>query len=152
MLGDNLSFNYPKDVRFECTRCALCCGDTDTRVRHILLLQHEAETISRITSKPIEEFARKTTGRRPYAYEMKKTATKGKCQFLKDKTCIIYRSRPLICKFYPFQLKTARTGQGTFSNTKECLGVGKGVQLRRSYFEVLFEEAYDRLTAERCQA
>lgn len=152
MLGDNVSFSYPKDVRFECTRCALCCGDTETRVRHILLLEHEAETISRITSKPIDEFARKTTGRRPYAYEMKKTAAKEKCLFLNDKTCIIYPSRPLICRFYPFQLSTATARQSTFSKTKECPGIGKGVQLRRSYFKVLFEEAQNRLTAERCQA
>lgn len=152
MLGDNVSFSHPKDVHFECTRCALCCGDTKTRVRRILLLKSEAEAISRITSKTITEFARKTTGNKLYAYEMKKTAAQGKCLFLMDKTCTIYPSRPLICRFYPFQLKTARMGQSTFSDTRECPGIGKGAQLRKGYFEALFEEANDRLAAERVQA
>jgi Fe-S-cluster containining protein len=114
-------------------------------------LKSEAETISRITSKTIEDFTRKTADHKLYAYEMKKTDIQGKCVFLKDKTCTIYPWRPLICRFYPFQLRTARTRHSTFSCTEECPGVRKGAQLGKSYFEALFEEAKDRLAAQSSQ-
>lgn len=146
-----MSFRHPRGVRFQCTRCALCCGNTETRVRHIVLLKSEAEQIARITSRPIEQFAKNVEGHLPYAYEMKKTATEGKCLFLRDTTCIIYASRPLICRFYPFQLETAGNGKSTFSYTEECLGIGEGRQLRRSYFERLFEEVHKRLGGDKAK-
>ena len=39
-----------------------------------------------------------------YSYEMKKNK-KGKCFFLKENQCCIYEFRPIICRFYPFELK-----------------------------------------------
>lgn len=47
----------------------------------------------------------------------------GKCVFLKNNQCIIYAQRPLICRFYPFELKTAENGVHTFTVTVECPGV-----------------------------
>jgi hypothetical protein len=145
MPGNAVSFDYPKGIPFRCTKCAFCCGDTKTRVRHILLLKKEAERMSEIISKPIEEFATKIEGHEPYVYEMRKTAGEGKCVFLEEKTCTIYELRPLICRFYPFQLETARGKKYKFFCTKECLGIGKGRQLGENYFEDLFQQACEQL-------
>lgn len=140
----DLGFLYPKNVRFECTRCILCCGDTETRVRRILLLELEAQRISDRTSKPVDDFARRIKGNAPYVYEMRKTES-GKCLFLKKDLCAIYPWRPLICRYYPFQLKMRKSGVYDFSFSPECPGVGKGERLREDHFEKLFQEARDML-------
>jgi len=134
-----VSFNYPRNVRFRCLKCARCCGDTETRVRYILLLKCEAERIAEATSKSIMEFAQKIEGQAPYVYKMKKTQHDGKCVFLKNERCTIYRLRPLICRFYPFELKTTESGEHEFHFTQECLGIGEGKRLTKKYFEDLLK-------------
>jgi len=141
-----LSFEYPKHVRFVCKRCAICCGDTKEKVRQILLLRIEAEYISRKTSKSIGGFAEKIEGFKPYAYLMKKTK-EGKCIFLKDNLCTIYEIRPLICRFYPFQLENKGNNKFAFTYTNECSGIGKGPQLKKKFFENLFKESARIMTA-----
>jgi len=135
-----LKFDYPKNVYFKCERCALCCGDSKNRVRSILLLKIEAERISEKTLKDIDGFAEKIEGFEPYIYQVKKTKD-GKCIFLKDNSCTIYQIRPLICAFYPFELKEVGSNRYTFAYTDECPAIGKGPQLKRSYFERLFKKA-----------
>ena len=145
MPGHAASFDYPKDIRFRCKKCALCCGDTKTRVRHVLLLKKEAERMSEITSKSTEEFATEIEGHEPYVYEMVKGGEEGKCFFLEENACTIYKLRPLICRFYPFQLRAAEDGKYKFFCTRECLGVGEGKKLGKGYFENLFRQALEQL-------
>lgn len=139
------SFSYPKSVRFQCTKCALCCGDTKSRTRHILLLRIDAQTISKAISKPVDTFATEIEGHEPYVHEMRKTGKEGKCFFLKGRNCSVYELRPLVCKFYPFELTTTKDGKHRFLCTEECPGMGKGKKLGRNYFENLFKRAYDQL-------
>ncbi|MGB8781183.1 MAG: YkgJ family cysteine cluster protein [Candidatus Bathyarchaeia archaeon] len=144
MSRTHTNFAYPKNVRFQCTRCGLCCGDAEARARHILLLKKEAQRISETTSRPVEDFACRTEGREPYVYEMRKSIS-GKCLFLEKDTCIIYASRPLVCRYYPFQLRTLRNGRLVFSSTKECPGIGRGKLLGKVYFEELFRLARNQI-------
>lgn len=138
--GGWLNFDYPRNIRFRCLKCALCCGDTTKRVRHVLLSKIEAERIAEAIGKPTQEFATKIEGRAPYTYEMRKTMREGKCIFLNDKRCTIYPLRPLICRFYPFQLKITANGKHEFLRTRECQGVGKGKRLTKNYFENLLQQ------------
>ncbi|MCW4033872.1 MAG: YkgJ family cysteine cluster protein [Candidatus Bathyarchaeota archaeon] len=132
-------FEYPKHVSFNCSLCARCCGDTEDRVRQILLLQMEAQRISNATGLGIEKFATKVSGSEPYIYRMRKPVD-GKCFFLKESRCTIYSIRPLICRFYPFQLKNLGNNRYVFSYTNKCLGIGKDPQLTRDFFENLFNQ------------
>lgn len=134
---DAYDFDYPRGVRFACEKCALCCGDTAVRVRHIRLLRVEAERIMRFTGKSVGLFAEKVVGFEPYIFEMRKNVD-GKCVFLEGNQCSIYGVRPLICVFYPFELKEAGEGKFVFSFTAECPAVGKGHKLGKVYFEKLF--------------
>jgi Fe-S-cluster containining protein len=120
-------------------KCAICCGDTKYKVRTVLLLKIEAQRISKKTLKDISEFAEKIEGFEPYVYQMKKIEDE-KCIFLKNDLCSIYKMRPLVCMFYPFELKEAENGRCAFAYTDECPAIGKGSQLRRIYFERLFEK------------
>jgi Fe-S-cluster containining protein len=122
-------------------RCALCCGNTETRIRHILLLKREAELVSEATSRSIEEFATEVESREPYIYEMRKTCKEGKCIFLEDNQCKIYSLRPLICRFYPFELKVTNNRRHEFRHTDECPGIGKGKQpLKKEFFKNLLRQ------------
>ena len=138
-MADILEFDYPKKVRFRCEKCALCCGDTEDRVRRILLLEIEAKGISQKTHRSVNDFAEKLNGFGPYIYTMKKTED-GKCVFLKDDLCTIYHTRPLICRFYPFELKEDENRKHVFAYTDECPAIGKGPYFGKSYFERLFKK------------
>ena len=118
----------------------MCCGDTKEKNRHILLLRTEAEQIAKATSQPIFKFAVKIKDQAPYSYEMKKRED-GKCVFLENDRCTIYSLRPLICRFYPFELKVLHNRKYTFLYTKECPGINKGRLLSEGYFRKMFRLA-----------
>ena len=140
-----VDFTCPNNVVFECSKCGLCCGDTKEKTRHILLLDSEANLISTKTCLPKHEFTQEITGKTPYCYEMKKSS-EGKCTFLKNNECTIYLLRPLICRFYPFELKFEQDkDQHVFGFTFECPGIGKGKIMCKRDFEELFLLAQTRL-------
>ena len=143
--GVRARFDFPRDVAFRCTRCVVCCGDTKSRKRHILLLARNAEAIAKAVLKPVDRFATEVKGCEPYVYEMKKTEQMGKCFFLNGENCNIYGMRPLVCRFYPFELTATKQGKPRFLFAEECPGIGRGKRLERVYFEKLFELAYDQL-------
>ncbi len=75
---------------------------------------------------PKQVFTIQIVDKTPYCYEMKKNS-EGKCLFLKDNQCSIYALRPLICRFYPFELKfDPEKDQHVFDFTLECPGISKG--------------------------
>ena len=147
-----MSFDYPVALRFECTKCGICCGDTKEKTRHILLLGAEAEQIATATSQEIQRVAEKIEGKAPYIYEMKKTIENGKCVFLSKNSCTIYPLRPLICRFYPFELTTGTNRKYIFRYTKECPSIGKGKTLSKNYFKELFQMARTKTNNYNCRS
>jgi uncharacterized protein len=139
-----MEYTYPPNVGFTCNCCGLCCGDTSQKTRHILLLESETEEISVQSGLPIEEFTVET-GSTPYVYEMKKPID-GKCFFLKDNQCRIYTTRPLICRFYPFELHfDPDKNIHVFSYTQECPNINKKDTMAKKDFDELFLLAKQRL-------
>lgn len=141
-----MEFEYPRNLRFECDRCTICCGDTTQRIRSILLMLIEAERISNHTGQKIEDFAEKIGPSQPYTHCMRKNSD-GKCVFLSIDSCAIYVERPLVCRFYPFELKGSVGGKHVFGYTNECPCVGSGRKLTKRYFVDLFRQS--RQTTER---
>jgi Fe-S-cluster containining protein len=119
--------------------------DTRTHVRRVFLLKEEAKHISTVSRKPAEEFTVEVVGHEPYACEMKKTLEDKKCIFLDGDSCRIYAVRPLVCRFYPFQLSKGKGQKYSFSVTAECPGVGRGEILKKAFFEDLFRQACKKL-------
>jgi Fe-S-cluster containining protein len=140
-----VSFTYPASKKFECNKCGLCCGDTKQKTRHILLLETEAKKIAAHFSILILDFSTEIKDKHPYVYEMKKT-NEGKCVYLKDNQCSIYTLRPLICRFYPFELKFDKDkGLHNFDFTLECSGINQGKVLNEKDFKKLFALAQESL-------
>ena len=140
-----VEFTYPSNLLFDCSKCGLCCGDTKQKTRHILLLKSETSDISAKINLPIEDFAEQIKDKEPYCFEMKKP-NEGKCFFLKDNQCSIYMLRPLICRFYPFELKfDPNKNLHVFDFTLECLAISRGKIMTAKDFEELFALAKERL-------
>ena len=140
-----MEFTYPNNLLFDCNKCGLCCGDTKQKTRHILILTSEANDISTKINLPVENFAEQIKDKTPYCYEMKKPK-ESKCYFLKDNQCSIYTLRPLICRFYPFELKFDRNKNlHVFDFTFECPTINKGKIMTEKDFEELFALAKERL-------
>lgn len=139
-----MDFDYPPDIGFACNNCGICCGDTPKKTRRVLLLNSDAKKIASHTKKAISEFAVKLEKNLPYIYEIKKNPQNGKCLFHQNNHCSIYLHRPLICKFYPFELKADENKKYTFKVTSECPGVfcldtlKGGEILGKHYFRGLF--------------
>ena len=134
-----MKLSYPKNIRFECQRCAKCCGDTLERKRNILLLEPEAGQISAVTKLEPAEFSNPSSGTAPYRYVMNKK--EGKCIFLKSTDCHIYPHRPLICRFYPFSLEQLGAESYEFKVSEECPGVGLGKVIKEEDFAAMLAEA-----------
>ncbi len=140
-----MDFTCPNNLLFECSKCGLCCGDTKQKIRHVLLLESEANEISTETGLPKRDFTKQITDKAPYYYEMKKDQ-EGKCFFLKKRQCSIYVLRPLICRFYPFELKFDKEkNKHVFNFTFECPEIGEGKRMTEKSFEELFLLAQERL-------
>ncbi|HTY74002.1 MAG TPA: YkgJ family cysteine cluster protein [Candidatus Nanoarchaeia archaeon] len=141
-----MSFTYPKNIWFVCSKCGLCCGDTQKKTRHVLLLKQEVKRIADQTQQPVNSFAKEASGNAPYLFEMKKNPDSSMCIFLKDNVCSIYDNRPLVCRFYPFELSTTEKGEFVFKETDECpslscLEFKNAKKLGFPFFAALFELA-----------
>ncbi len=106
--------------------------------------------ISECTKRGVASFALETSGKTPYIYEMRKDPRTGKCVFLKDDRCAIYGERPLICRFYPFELTTQKDGTYVFTVTSECPGIRSlskqgGKELDDDFFRGLLRLATSEL-------
>ena len=132
---------YPQGLSWECTRCAKCCGDTPDHIRRILLLDAEAEHISRQTGAQITHFAEAIDDADSYTLVMRKK--EGHCIFLKEGACRIYEVRPLVCRFYPVWLKHEGS-HNIFGIDDSCSGFGKGRCLDRDYYVSLLRLAQAR--------
>jgi Fe-S-cluster containining protein len=140
-----VDFLYPENLQFECNRCGICCGDTQEKTRHIIMLESEAKEIQEKTGLNLGEFCFEVSDKQPYRFEMKKQAN-GKCLFLKPEGCCIYEFRPLICRFYPFELKFDEAKQAyVFNPTVECPAINQGKLLNENDFRKLFLLAQERL-------
>jgi Fe-S-cluster containining protein len=112
------------------------------------MLRTEAEKISDGTKQPISKFTVKVEDKLPYVYEMAKTK-EYVCVFLKENQCTIYALRPLVCRFYPFELKTNEAGIPQFIATDECPGLRKGRVISEQNFRRLFRLARGTVKGER---
>jgi Fe-S-cluster containining protein len=101
------------------------------------MLKSEAQEIQEQTELNIDEFCSEITDKQPYMFEMK--LHDDKCFFLKPDGCSIYTFRPMICKFYPFELKFDETQQKyVFTATTECPALNQGERLTQTDFKLLF--------------
>ncbi|AEH07539.1 YkgJ family cysteine cluster protein [Methanothermococcus okinawensis] len=110
-----------KGIAWTCLMCGKCC-DSPT------VTKKDIANISGYLKIPFEETVKKYLTYFDGTYgELKEV--KGKCIFLKDNKCSIYKVRPLICRLRPYspQLKNGKlilTYDGWFLNNCPGLFIG----------------------------
>lgn len=137
-------FVFPNEIIWKCQRCTLCCKDSCKHIRHIKLLKQEGIALSHKIKVPIEHFAVPTLDK-TYSHEILKD--NGKCIFLKDNICKIYDNRPLVCRFYPFEMKLIEKDvYHILFSGKKCNAIDKGKKLNKYFFRELAKNALKNFT------
>jgi len=147
VLGRKVS--HPTRVCWRCQRCSECCRDAPNHLRRIRLLPMEAVEISKETSIPVEQFACETQDQ-TYRYEMSKP--NGACYFLNGNQCRLYDHRPLVCRFYPFEMKNEEGSLKILFAGEGCVGRSRGQRLGERFFRRLATEAIEKLNQQPCQS
>ena len=138
----NYTITYPAGIRWTCLKCAECCRDIAGHKRRIRLLAAEAEDISKGHGIETTKFVTPIS-RDVYCYEMQKT--NGECIFLSDSSCKVYACRPLVCRFYPFELREESETLKILLTGERCPGINRGGYLQESFFNGLASVAIERL-------
>jgi len=133
--SDEGEVRYPVHTRWTCVRCTNSCRDLPGRRRNILLASRDIERITNVTRLTAKEFS--VPSRAPAPYERKMKKRKGRCIFLQGSRCSIYRSRPLICRFYPFCLRPSGAKALEVGFDLRCSGIGKGPKRGERFFRSL---------------
>lgn len=138
-----MALKYPRNVSWVCQGCAMCCMNSESRERRIMLLEPEAEDIAGFTGLKLDEFSVSMKGPEPYIRVIRKKDES--CWFLRNRRCSIYSVRPLTCRFYPFSLNS-EGNVAVFKVTDEpCPGLGLGSPLKKPFFNQLLSLASKRL-------
>lgn len=108
-----------QEIGFECTRCGRCCRGTDEDPHTATVFPDEVREIQQETGESWEASARPMpfgvrTGQGETFEWALQTKESGNCTFLETDgahtRCTIYRTRPLLCRTYPFSLALPGTG------------------------------------------
>jgi len=131
--------NFPKDILFDCTICAECCRDSGKHRRRIIFSEKEAEEISLASGISKATFSVRSGRKDAYSRRMRKIS--GNCFFLniESRLCRIYEKRPLVCRFYPFELR--EDGSWACAKPSDCEGLGRGEVVRPAHFRRLLKRA-----------
>lgn len=109
---------------FTCIRCGACCQESEPDSNLVMVGPDEVRKIMAATSLSFEEVAEPypdiiREGELKYTFGWVIRRIRNQCQFLKQGRCIIYETRPWICRTYPFMLV-----QGNLT-VSPCNGVGQ---------------------------
>ena len=135
---------FPTHVRWTCVRCTNSCRDLPDQRRKILLTSTDIARITNATRLTPKEFSASSRASAPYERMMKKR--NGRCIFLHGSKCYIYRSRPLICRFYPFCVGPSGTKTFEVGFDSRCSGFGKGQRRGEKFFRSLVRLAKTELS------
>jgi len=132
---------------FTCIRCGACCRETEPGSNLVLVSPGEVRTIMATTSLTFDEIAE------PYPdliHEDDRRYTLGwalrrkgdRCRFLGEGGCLIYQSRPWICRTYPFMINNGSL------ITSPCNGIGTGADEEPGVINQMIQDLIDRQRAE----
>ena len=134
---------YPRRVNWVCLGCAMCCKDRKESERRIMILESEADEISKFKGLKVDQFSLGVEGSEPYVRIMRKKGYE--CFFLENNKCTIYHVRPLTCRFYPFSLSNKGNVSVFKLSDEPCPGLGSGKPLQKIFFNELLNFARRRL-------
>lgn len=118
--------DYKNGIRFECQGSGKCCVSRGS-YGFVYLSDNDIQRFSKYFKLSLQKFKDKycqmTDG---FIHLTEKNKFEGKCIFLKNKKCSVYKSRPSQCRTWPFWNENMNAKIWNEDISINCPGVGKG--------------------------
>ena len=119
------NIDYRKGVRFECQGSANCCVSRGS-YGFVYLSKADILELSKFTNLKYEDFINLYCDKTDGFIHFKEQNNNGKCQFLNNKRCSVYKARPTQCRTWPFWSENMKTKTWNEDISKFCPGINKG--------------------------
>ena len=120
------NINYKEGIKFECQSSGNCCVSRGS-YGFVYLSLKDIKRFSIFFNLSIDEFKSKycqiTDG---FIHLIEKNELEGKCIFLKNKKCTVYKNRPSQCRTWPFWNENMNAKVWNEDISINCPGIGKG--------------------------
>ena len=116
---------WSKGVRFQCQGSGKCCISRG-QVGFVYLTRQDILRFSRYFSQTAAEFKKMYCDTTSGHVHLRETPERAECQFLKNKRCDVYESRPTQCRTWPFWPEMMNSKKWNKEVAPFCPGVGKG--------------------------
>ena len=122
--------NTDNGIRFECQGSGNCCISRNS-YGFVYLSKKDLKKLSNYFEISKTNFIKKycdETHDFLHLKELKKN--KGKCLFLKNKKCTVYKNRPIQCRTWPFWNENMNVKLWNEEISINCPGIGKGKKIK----------------------
>ena len=120
------TIDYKEGIRFECQGSGNCCVSRNS-YGFVYLSPDDLKRFAKDFNISIKMFKEKycqiTDG---FIHLIEKKNLNGKCIFLKNNKCSVYKSRPSQCRTWPFWNENLNAKNWNNNISKFCPGIGKG--------------------------
>ena len=135
--------NYKNGIRFQCQGSGKCCVSRDS-YGFVYLSNIDLKRFSKYFKLSLKAFKKKycqiTDG---FIHLIEKNNLNGKCIFLKDNKCSVYKSRPSQCRTWPFWNENMNAKTWNEDISVNCPGIGKGKKISSKLIKKYLKEDYD---------
>ena len=127
--------NFKDGIKFECQGSGNCCVSRES-YGYVYLSTNDLKRFAEYFNLSIKDFKSKyyeiTDG---FIHLTEKKNINGKCIFLKNNRCTVYKSRPTQCRTWPFWNENMEAKIWNEEIQSLCPGVGKGKIIKKSQIE-----------------
>jgi len=135
--------NFKDGIKFECQNSGNCCVSRNS-YGYVYLSTNDIKRFSKFFNLSFEDFELKycqtTDG---YIHLTEKKNLNGKCIFLKNNKCTVYKSRPMQCRTWPFWNENMNAKIWNEDIAINCPGIGKGKKIRSDIIDKYLKEDYE---------
>ena len=135
--------NFKDGIKFECQGSGNCCVSRES-YGYVYLSTNDLKRFAEYFSLSIKDFKSKycqiTDG---FIHLTEKKNINGKCIFLKNKKCTVYKSRPTQCRTWPFWNENMEAKVWNKDISINCPGIGKGKTIKSNHINKYLKEDYD---------
>ena len=131
---------YKNGIKFECQGSSNCCISRNKN-GYVYLSNKDVLRLSKFTKLNREDFLKIYCDKTDNFTHLKENNKDGKCQFLNNKKCSVYKARPTQCRTWPFWPENMNTKIWDEEIANFCPGVGKGKKFTQKEIEKkIFED------------
>ena len=135
--------NFKDGIKFECQNSGNCCISRDS-YGYVYLSVKDIKRLSKFLNLSIEDFKLQycltTDG---FIHLIDNNNLNGKCIFLKNKKCTVYKSRPSQCRTWPFWNENMNAKVWDNDISINCPGIGKGKKIKLDIINKFLKEDYE---------